>query len=122
MRAYAAQSAAFAAADVVEKPDPGAVESRFAVMGRYVLGASVLAELASTAADDSGEVQLADALRARIAAGERVVAVPLQADEHRHDIGTPAGYAKVFLRYALRDPRFGGDLRTLAAELLGERV
>jgi UTP--glucose-1-phosphate uridylyltransferase len=118
MHAYAAQSAAFAVADVVEKPDPAAVESRYAVMGRYVLSASVLGELASTPADATGEVQLADALRARIAAGERVVAVPLQAHEHRHDIGTPAGYAKVFLRYALRDPRFGGDLRALAAELL----
>ncbi|MHB8693801.1 MAG: UTP--glucose-1-phosphate uridylyltransferase [Solirubrobacteraceae bacterium] len=115
---YPAPAPAFEASDLVEKPDPGAVESRFAVMGRYVLSAAVLSELAGTPADASGEVQLADAIRARIAAGERVVAVPLLADEHRHDIGTPAGYAKVFLRYALHDPRFGGELRALAAELL----
>ena len=115
---FPAQTRPWEVADVVEKPDPTAVESRYAVMGRYVLSASVLRALAATPADSSGEVQLADALRARIQAGERVVAVPLSADEHRHDIGTPAGYARVFVRYALSDPRFGGDLRALAAELL----
>ena len=113
---------AFAVADVVEKPSPGEVASRCAVMGRYVLGPSVLAELQETAPDRTGEVQLADALRARLRAGERVVAVGLAPGERRHDIGTVAAYAEVFLRYALRDPRFGPELRDLVTEMLADHA
>jgi UTP--glucose-1-phosphate uridylyltransferase len=104
--------------DVIEKPDPARVDSRLAVMGRYVLGPSVFAALRETAADASGEVQVADALRLLLARGERVLAVPLAAGERRHDIGSVEGYSAAFLHYALRDPRFGVQLRALAAELL----
>ncbi|HWF56604.1 MAG TPA: sugar phosphate nucleotidyltransferase [Solirubrobacteraceae bacterium] len=118
--AMRAQSPAFLASTVLEKPDPSETQSRWAVMGRYVLGPSVLQALRHTPADASGEVQLADALRAAIGAGERVVAVPLTAGERRHDIGTAAGYASVFVRYALRDPRFGEELRGQAAVLIAD--
>jgi UTP--glucose-1-phosphate uridylyltransferase len=104
--------------DVVEKPDPASVSSRLAIAARYVLGPSVFAALRSLMPDRSGEVQLTDALRAVIARGERVVAVPLAAGERRHDIGTVAGYCAVFLEYALTDPRFGSALRARAAALL----
>jgi UTP--glucose-1-phosphate uridylyltransferase len=114
------QSPSFAVADIVEKPDPAAVASRYAVMGRYVLSPTVLAELGHTPADAGGEVQLADALRTLLAGGARVLAVPLAPGELRHDIGTPAGYASVFLRYALRDPRFGAELRAQAAALIDD--
>ncbi len=104
--------------DVVEKPDPASVSSRLAIAARYVLGPSVFAALRALTPDRSGEVQLTDALRAVIARGERVVAVPLAAGERRHDIGTVAGYCAVFLEYALTDPRFGSALRARAAALL----
>jgi UTP--glucose-1-phosphate uridylyltransferase len=103
---------------VLEKPDPAESPGRHAVMARYVLGPTVFAELRLTAPDSSGEVQLADALRALLARGERVVAVPLAAGERRHDIGTIESYCATFLRYALTDPRFGAELRAQAAALL----
>jgi UTP--glucose-1-phosphate uridylyltransferase len=104
--------------DVIEKPQPDEVESRLAVMGRYVLGAPAFAALRATRADDSGEVQLADALRMMLARGERVVAVPLAPGERRHDIGALESYCAAFLEYALSDPRFGAELRALAATLI----
>jgi UTP--glucose-1-phosphate uridylyltransferase len=104
--------------DLVEKPDPERVDSRLAIAARYVLGPSVFAALRRTEADPSGEVQLTDALRAVIGAGERVVAVPLAPGERRHDIGTAESYCGVFLEYALSDPRFGPALRARAAALL----
>ena len=113
-----APGAVFDVADVVEKPDPADVESRLAVMGRYVLGPSVFEALRETAPDASGEVQVADALRILLARGERVVAVRLAAGERRHDIGSVAGYCATFLEYALSDPRLGPDLRARAAALL----
>lgn len=106
--------------DLLEKPDPGATDSRFAVMSRYVLGPPTFAALREAAPDASGEVQVADALRIVLARGERVVAVPLAAGEHRHDIGTIEGYCETFIEYALRDPRFGRGLRAHAAQLLDD--
>jgi UTP--glucose-1-phosphate uridylyltransferase len=105
-------------ADLIEKPDPEQVSSRLAIAARYVLGPSVFAQLRQTEADASGEVQLTDALRRVISAGERVVAVPLAEGERRHDIGTIEGYCSVFLEHALTDPRFGSALRARAAALL----
>lgn len=110
--------AAGGVSDVVEKPDPAAIESRLAVAARYVLGPQVFAALADTAPDASGEVQLADALRAVIAAGGRVVAVPLGAGERRHDIGTVESYCAAVLDHALTDPRLGPALREQARALL----
>jgi UTP--glucose-1-phosphate uridylyltransferase len=108
----------FAVSDVIEKPAPADVDSRLAVMGRYVLGPAAFAALRETGSDPSGEVQLADALRILLARGERVIAVPLASGERRHDVGTVESYCAVFLEYALRDPRFGAALSARAAELL----
>jgi UTP--glucose-1-phosphate uridylyltransferase len=107
---------------VIEKPDPATVTSRLAVAARYVLGPEVFAALRVTAPDHSGEVQLADALRAVIGSGGRLVAVPLAPGERRHDIGTVEGYCATFLEYALNDPLLGPGLRARAAELLGHDV
>jgi UTP--glucose-1-phosphate uridylyltransferase len=107
-----------AVTDVVEKPDPAAVDSRLVIAARYVLGPAVFATLAATPPDSSGEVQVADALRTVIAAGGRVVAVPLEAGERRHDIGTVQSYCEAFLEHALKDPRHGPALRARARALI----
>ncbi len=98
-------------ADLLEKPDPATVESRAAIVGRYVLGPAVFEALAETPPDDSGEVQLTDALRRVIKHGGRVLAVPLAEGERRHDIGTVETYCATFVHYALRDARFGSSLQ-----------
>ena len=57
----------------------------------------VFAALRETRPDDSGEIQLADALRRVLERGGRVLAVPLVAGERRHDIGSVEGYCATFL-------------------------
>jgi UTP--glucose-1-phosphate uridylyltransferase len=106
--------------DVVEKPVPEAAPSRLAIAARYVLGPDAFAALDATAPDASGEVQLADAIRRVLEDGGRVVAVPLAAGEHRHDVGTVEGYCATFLEFALTDPRLGPRLRARAAALLDD--
>ncbi len=96
---------------VLEKPSPDQVVSRRAVAARYVLGPEVFDALTATPPDDTGEVQLADALNRVIATGGRVVALPLAEDERRHDIGTVESYCAAFLEYALAEPRIGPALR-----------
>jgi UTP--glucose-1-phosphate uridylyltransferase len=104
--------------DVLEKPDPHRVASRTAIAARYVLGPEVFAALSRVAPGDNGEVGLTEALRDVIAGGGRVIAVPLAAGEHRHDIGTVEGYCQAFLEHALRHPQLGGVLRAQAARLI----
>ena len=99
--------------DVIEKPDPAVVASRTAMMGRYVLGPAVFQALRETRPDATGEVQLTDALRRVIAAGGRVIAVPLADGERRLDVGSVEGYCAAFLQLALADPRHGAALRAL---------
>jgi UTP--glucose-1-phosphate uridylyltransferase len=101
---------------VIEKPDPGVVASRTAIMGRYVLGPEAFDALRETAPDDSGEVQLASALERLISAGVRVLAMPLGEGERRHDIGSLEGYCATFIEYALRHPQLGERLRSLIDE------
>lgn len=120
LAAERALGGAFEVADVIEKPAPADVASRYAVMGRYVLGPAVFAALRQTAPDRSGEVQLADALRLVLAGGGRVLAVPLGAGERRHDIGNVESYCAAFLEYALCHPRIGPALRARAAALLDD--
>ena len=103
---------------VVEKPGPGETDSRLAVAARYVLGPDVFGALREVQPDASGEVQVADALNRVIAAGGRVIAVPLAEGERRHDIGTTQSYCEVFLDHALTHPQYGPALRARAAALL----
>jgi UTP--glucose-1-phosphate uridylyltransferase len=114
------QGDAFDVAEVIEKPSPAAVQSRMAVTARYVLGPAVFTALGETAPDASGEIQLADALRAVLAQGGRVLAMPLARGERRHDIGTIESYCSAFMRYALRHPTVGERLRGDVAALLDD--
>jgi UTP--glucose-1-phosphate uridylyltransferase len=106
--------------DLVEKPAPGTVPSRYAIAARYVLGPEVFAALRSTEPDATGEIQLTDALRRIVADGGRVVAVALARPECRHDTGTVEGYSATFLEYALGHPTIGAALRTRAVRLLDD--
>ncbi len=110
----------FAVERVVEKPEPGTLDSRTAVMGRYVFGPRVFAALRDTAPDASGEIQLTSALQRVIDDGGQVLAVPLGPGERRHDTGSVESYCATFVEHALRDPRFGERLRESVATLLDE--
>ncbi len=89
-------------ARLVEKPPAESAPSRWAVAARYVVSPLVITTLRDTPPDASGEVQIADALNALLDRGERVIAVPLQDGERRHDIGTVDSYVATFLHFAAR--------------------
>jgi UTP--glucose-1-phosphate uridylyltransferase len=103
---------------LVEKPAPGAAPSDYAIAARYVIAPPVFGALRATAPDSGGEVQLTDALAALVAAGARVVAVPLPPGEPRFDIGTVESYCATFLEHALTHPELGPALRARARALL----
>lgn len=109
---------AFVLADIVEKPGPEAAPSRFAVCARWVFAPVLFDCLRDLRPGVGAELQLTDAVRAMIAAGERVLAVPLQPDELRLDVGNFDSYSRAFVRTMLTDEQYGEGLRAWTAKLL----
>ena len=107
--------------DLLEKPAVTHTPSRYAVAARYVLGPAVFAALGQTPPGPTGELELSDAIGRVIRDGGRVVAVPLESGERRHDVGTVETYCATFVEFALTDPRFGANLRARAEALLDAR-
>jgi UTP--glucose-1-phosphate uridylyltransferase len=94
--------------DLVEKPLPDQAPSRLAIMGRYILDASVFPVLEKTPPGLGGEVQLTDALRIL---ADRFPLMALRIRGTRHDVGSPAGFLKANLTFAMRDPLLGAEIR-----------
>ncbi len=109
---------AFEMSDIVEKPGPQAAPSRFGVCARYVFSPKIFDYLRDLEPGHGSEIQLTDAIRAMIADGHRVLAVPLRAGELRLDVGNFDSYSRAFFRTMLTDETYGEDLRAYTANLL----
>ncbi|HEX8113544.1 MAG TPA: UTP--glucose-1-phosphate uridylyltransferase GalU [Kofleriaceae bacterium] len=103
--------------DMIEKPKPGTAPSRWAVVGRYVLPATVWPHLAATRPGAGGEIQLTDALRELIGSPEGLYGVVLTGT--RHDAGDRLGYLRANLAYALKRPELREAVIALCREMLG---
>ncbi len=103
--------------DMIEKPKPGTAPSRWAVVGRYVLPATVWPHLAATRPGAGGEIQLTDALRELIGSPEGLYGVVLTGT--RHDAGDRLGYLRANLAYALKRPELREAVLALCREMLG---
>jgi UTP--glucose-1-phosphate uridylyltransferase len=99
----------------VEKPEPSAAPSHYAMVGRYVFQAEVFGELKNTQPGVGGEIQLTDAMD-RLAAAGALEALLLK--DKRYDIGNPLQYVLAQVDSALERPELAGSLR----ELLQSRV
>ncbi|MFU8806222.1 MAG: UTP--glucose-1-phosphate uridylyltransferase GalU [Bradymonadaceae bacterium] len=93
---------------IVEKPEPSIAPSNLAVIGRYLLPPIIFDYLAETPLDESGEIQLTDAL-ARLARERALVGYEFEGI--RHDIGDKLGFLTANISYALRRPDLGPQLR-----------
>ncbi len=99
---------------IVEKPDPAAAPSRWAVVGRYVLEPRVFDHLAALEPGVGGEYQLTDALAALAQEG-RLVAAPIPAK--RWDTGNKLDYLKANVEYALKREELRGDFAAYLKDL-----
>lgn len=86
---------------IVEKPKPGAAGTNLAVIGRYLLPPVVFEYLADATPDESGEIQLTDAL-ARLAREKALIGYTFEGV--RHDTGDRLGFITANIAYALRRP------------------
>jgi UTP--glucose-1-phosphate uridylyltransferase len=93
---------------IVEKPDPNIAPSDLAIIGRYLLPPIIFEYLEQTPLDESGEIQLSDAL-GRLARERALVGYEFTG--RRHDIGDKLGFLTANISYALRRPDLGPQLR-----------
>jgi UTP--glucose-1-phosphate uridylyltransferase len=99
---------------MVEKPAIDAAPSNLAVVGRYVLPASIWSILEQTPPGAGGEVQLTDAI-ATLMEVETVEAYSMIGKSH--DCGSKAGYMLANLEYGLRHP----EVKAAMAEFIKQQ-
>jgi len=87
---------------LVEKPAPEDAPSHLFIVGRYLLSPRIMDLLANQGVGAGGEIQLTDAME-RLLAEEDMYALVVDVDEGC-DTGTPAAWAGVNARLALKDP------------------
>lgn len=93
---------------MVEKPKPEEAPSNLAVIGRYILGPSVLQNLNDMKVGSGGEIQLTDAIAQDIANG--VPAFGHKFDGQRFDCGSKAGFLQATVAFALARDDLRDDL------------
>ncbi|MBL1098968.1 UTP--glucose-1-phosphate uridylyltransferase GalU [Streptomyces coffeae] len=97
---------------LVEKPDPADAPSNYAVIGRYVLDASVFDVLRRTEPGRGGEIQLTDALQAL--ASDPDLGGPVHGvifKGRRYDTGDRGDYLRAIVRLACEREDLGPDFR-----------
>jgi UTP--glucose-1-phosphate uridylyltransferase len=91
---------------IVEKPKPDKAASTLAVVGRYLLSASIFDDLAKIGKGAGGEIQLTDGI-ARLMQREPVYAYEFEGK--RYDCGSKLGYLQATVEYGLKHPSLGTD-------------
>jgi UTP--glucose-1-phosphate uridylyltransferase len=103
---------------IIEKPQPADAPSTLAVVGRYVLSASIFGYLETIGKGAGGEIQLTDGIAALMQA-ERVLAYRYAGQ--RYDCGSKLGYLQAMTAMGLKHPETAEGFRaSLTALLAGE--
>jgi len=97
--------------DLVEKPLSSRAPSNLAVAARYIMPPDIFDALDRTSPGKGGEIQLTDAIRLMLREGKRGYSVSLTENEKRYDIGNFPSYYEAFIDFALRDKKYGYQLR-----------
>ncbi|WP_250027883.1 UTP--glucose-1-phosphate uridylyltransferase [Paractinoplanes maris] len=101
---------------LVEKPAPDEAPSNLAVLGRYILPASIFEAIATTKPGSGGEIQLTDAMAQLLADGVPVHAIVYRG--HRYDTGMPLGYLQTVVMLAAARDDLGEEFRSWLAEFV----
>ncbi|HUX73822.1 MAG TPA: UTP--glucose-1-phosphate uridylyltransferase GalU [Steroidobacteraceae bacterium] len=103
---------------IVEKPQPHLAQSTLAVVGRYLLSASIFDDLAQIGAGAGGEIQLTDGIASLM---RRETVHAFEFEGKRYDCGSKLGYLQATVEYGLKHASLGTDfaayLKKLAATI-----
>ncbi len=110
----------FRIVNLVEKPSSKDAPSNLAIAGRYIFSPVIFDMIRRVQPDRRGEIQLTNAIQYLCDEGRRVMAVKLMPAEKRYDIGNFPSYFETFVEFALADPQFGPEFRTVLERLLAQ--
>ena len=96
--------------DIIEKPKPDDAPSNIAVCGRYILNSSIFKKLKDVLPDESGEIQLTDAIKL-ILDDEEVNACIYKGE--KFDCGSKKGFVEATIAISLRDQEIGEEIKTV---------
>jgi UTP--glucose-1-phosphate uridylyltransferase len=91
----------------VEKPKAADAPSDIAVCGRYILNSSIFSYLEEVTPDNSGEIQLTDAIKMMLQ-NEKISACVY--DGEKFDCGSKQGFVEATIAIALRDNDIKDDI------------
>jgi len=103
--------------DMVEKPAVGSMNSRLAIVGRYVLPREIFSYIDRVRPGKGGEIQLTDALAAYMKE-KGMLAVKMKG--RRFDAGDWVDYLTAGIYFGLRDKKLAEPLRSALRELLAD--
>jgi UTP--glucose-1-phosphate uridylyltransferase len=101
---------------LVEKPAPADAPSNLAVLGRYILPATIFDAIDNTKPGSGGEIQLTDAMAALLDSGTPVHGIVYRG--HRYDTGMPLGYLQAVVEIAAKRADLGEEFRAWLAEFV----
>ena len=101
---------------LVEKPKLEEAPSNLAIVGRYVLSHKVFDSIEAIWPENTGELQLTDAINHMLNNGERVFVYKI--DSGRHDTGNPLGWLKAVIDVALKSPTYGEKVKEYIAGIV----
>jgi UTP--glucose-1-phosphate uridylyltransferase len=101
---------------MVEKPKREAAPSNLAVIGRYILGPSVLNNLNKMKSGVGGEIQLTDAIAQDIGTNNKVYGYRFRGQ--RFDCGSKAGFLQATVAFALARDDLRDDLSRYLREVI----
>ncbi len=100
---------------LIEKPEPAQAPSNLGVVGRYILMPEIFDVLEVTPPGKNQEIQLTDALQLLL---KQQAMYAYEFEGVRYDTGTPLGWLKATLVFALRHPDIGQEIREYLRQLL----
>ena len=100
--------------DIVEKPKLENAPSNIAVCGRYILNSSIFDCLKKVKPDNSGEIQLTDAIKMMLES-ESVSACIYEGE--KFDCGSKKGFVEATIAIALRDSEIRDDIKSFIAKV-----
>jgi len=100
---------------LTEKPEPAAALSNLGVVGRYILMPQVFDALMVTPPGRGQEIQITDALQLLL---KQQAIYAYELEGVRYDTGTPLGWLKATVSFALKREDIGPELREYLRQLL----
>ena len=101
--------------NLIEKPEPAQAPSDLGVVGRYILMPQIFDALEVIPPGKNREIQLTDALQLLL---RQQAIYAYEFEGVRYDAGTPLGWLKATIAFALKHPDIGQELREYLRQLI----